>query len=454
MNRIETCTSVEQCLDIISTGDTHDSSLDNLDYVVKLVIHRMYCCGDMNMRVLKDVFLKEPLSRSAVDFSVENMIKNWEENVGSLGMSLPRSSPGLVPFISRLSYLTLPALQTAFVENVRNHEGLVGIMDLMFFVSGFDTARRRDMGGMFWLFAKHVIQLEVADSDRLNLLLYGRVLPQTIICMTDTEYILDALIPVIACDISIRGFQTCNDQGAVVTRTLLTLRSELSFSQDVDIDTVNIRSVRPSLVKFSLDFTGDFDKPVYQQVALKNLGILGGGIQCQNLKVFQMLDVSVRNCSIGLYLNNVEYCFIYSTRNMVSPNRLASFKHCESALYLCMVRHVDVRSYLFCNCKEVLDGLVHGSLEMTNNTMWRVGRVGSVWMPEGKAVISSGNKVCCRGISYCFGGSHPIFLLLFRLTSWGFPWMTPTGLIRTCSLRGGRHTIAALCMRLGLWSRD
>ena len=394
MDRIDSCITVEQCLDIISTGDTHDSTLDNLDYLVKLVIHRMYCCGDMNMQVLKDLFLDEPLSGSAVDFSVESMITAWEENVGCLGMSLPRSSPGLVPFISKLSYLTLPALKTEFIESVRNHEGLVGIMDLMFFVSGFDTTRRRNMGGMFWLFARHIIQLEVADSDRLNLLLYGRVLPQTIICLTDAEYILDGMIPKITCDLSIRGFQTCNDQGAVVTRTLMTLRSELSFSRDVDIDTVNIRRLRPSLVNFSLDFTGDFDRPTYQQVALKNLGILGGGIQGQNLKVFQLLDVSIRNCSIGLYLNNVDYCFLYSTRNMVSPNRLASFSHCESAMYLCMVGRVDVRSYLFRNCKEVMDGLVHHSFDMTNNTMWRVGRMGSVWMPEGKVMSSSGNKVC------------------------------------------------------------
>ena len=393
--RLNDCNTTEKCLDMICTGASHGRMTDFLDYFVKSVVRRMYCCSDMNMEVLRNILLRPPVSSPGRHFSIENMIKNWEENVGPLGRSLTRSTPGLVSYISELGGMRLKTIRKAFREQVGFNEYIVGIMDLLFFASGFDLDRVRSMGSLFWSFCKHMIQLHVPDSDRLNLLLYDRVLPQTILCLEDIEYRLDYMLSDINCELAFRGKIVCNEDNSIRSKTKILLQREISFIHDTEIEAVDFQHREPSMTTFLVGFLGLPGADSCIQVHLKDVRFEGGGIKCIHVRIVQMMNVSFRNCGIAFYMNNVCNAFIFSNpdRSVDHEEERGVFSHCELAMFFFKVKTLDVRHVEFRNCKEIVDGIVSHSFEVTECLFSSNNKMGKLIMSVGKRPLFFGNQV-------------------------------------------------------------
>lgn len=201
-----------------------------------------------------------------------------------------------------------------------------GVMDVLFVASCFELPVVVLLGRLFWLLASELINIRVSSVDQLNLLLWNRVLPQTLLVLDPVPFYLDSMIESVDYVVTIQGTVGVSDGTYPPTRTVLMVPSSsvLGFCDSVRLSKLEVRHFEVDGVNqtehvLGFSCTDGEDKVIF----LQGVDVYDGGCSISGYGKVHTNHFSVTNTSVGVTVENVGQMFITATQNVLSE---AGFK--------------------------------------------------------------------------------------------------------------------------------
>jgi hypothetical protein len=313
------------------------------------------------------------------------MISAWVDGVGAVEETLHWVKDSLFSRVNCMKYMTLPNIARELQRNSVLWGVAYGVMDVMFVTSCFKLPVMQRMGDLFWVFAKEIIKLHIQSGDMLNSLLWGMVLPQTIICLphSPTGFVIDSLLDPISADITIQG---CEKSAG---RTIIYVYSHtsLTFLSSVRMNSVTFvhRASSSPMPKVGtvLQFCGWKLSPL--EVFMNDVFVECGGICLSDYHVVHCNNLFVRGASVGVSVSGVTRLFITGISiEGVSGGDNTGFDSCETGLRVRNVREVSLGRIVVSNCARLFDAEVGDMFVFGNSMILKCGEIGSILMPVGR----------------------------------------------------------------------
>jgi hypothetical protein len=323
------------------------------------------------------------------------MISAWVNRVGGVEETLHWVKNSLFSRVNCVKYMTLPNMARELQCNSALWAIAYGVMDVMFVTSCFQLPVMQRMGDLFWVFAKEIINLRIQSGDMLNSLLWGMVLPQTIICLphTPTGFVLDSLLDPISVDVTIQGCERSAGRTViyVYSHTSLTF---LSGARLNGITFVHRASSSPmAKVGTVLQFCGWKLSPL--EVFMNDVVVECGGVCLSDYHVVHCNHLFVRNAPVGVSVSGVNRLFITGISIAgISGGDNTGFDSCETALRIRNVCEVSLGRIVVSNCARLFDAEVGDIFVFGNSMILKCGEIGSILMPVGRRASFINLVVC------------------------------------------------------------
>ena len=321
---------------------------------------------------------------------LQAMLQSWSEQVGCMDDTLHWVDPSLYKTINSMKSLSIEELQAEFqTPDSRLCSEVNGVMDLMLVCCCFRLPLVMEMDHLFWHFARALVLLDVGSVDTLNSLLWGLVLPQTVLVLEPKQYILDSLLDPIFVPITIRGTK---DQATLQT-TILGVYSQtslvffhhvrfwhLTFARVV---TASIMPPSDFIVKL-IGWDGCKHKAYFWDVEM-----LDGGISCIFFDLLQCNRLLVKGaeCALAVYSTKT-LCVRGWDQHTLLPSERSAFDECTLAIKAKEVVHLKIQDVKFSRLFELFNVRASHvcSIEKSiiSPTCMRLGRI---LMPEDSPCI-------------------------------------------------------------------
>jgi len=311
--------------------------------------------------------------------------------------------PSLYKTINSMKSLSIEELQAEFqTPGSRLCAGVTGVMDLMLVCCCFRLPLVMEMDHLFWHFARALVLLDVDSVDTLNSLLWGLVLPQTVLVLEPKQYNLDSLLVPIFVPITIRGTK---DQARLQTTTLgiysqasLVILNHVRFWHltVARVITANVMPASDFLVKLT-GWDGCNHKAYFWDVEMCD-----GGISCVLYDLLQCNRLIVRGaeCALAVYATET-LCVRGWDHHVLLPSERSAFDQCTLAIKAKDVANVKIEDVKFSRLFEVFNVrasnvcLIENAL--VSPTCMRLGRI---LMPQNAACVFTDVEVLFSSLSF------------------------------------------------------
>ena len=260
----------------------------------------------------------------------------------------------------------LVSLQKQFCFNSPLDTVTKGVMDVMFAASCFQLPIVIELGQLFWMFARELIRLRVSTVDHLNFLLWGVVLPQTVLVLDPVTFTLDSLIPPIKTQITIQGrveTQTSDDEVfETSTRTILLVpsNSSLIFLSDVRLCTLTVKQVENPAYRQSecvLQFLGFGPRAL--NLYMNGVELVNAGCSVVNYDKVHCNHLSVTDAVVGFLGTNIKDLYLTGTHtHLLETEVKTGFYFCDTALSLRDISTFVCAKHTIFNCHVVFDAKI------------------------------------------------------------------------------------------------
>ena len=389
-------------------------------------ISKMYHTQYFQIKSVKDLFWDEvPVETNPPDYSLtvsrqclfwtsvpldtmcfQEMIQNWEANVGPVESTLHWVGEDLYYHIHCMQKMSLETLQNEFREQRDLDRLATGVMDVLFLSSCFKLPSVVAMGPCFWVFARELIQLKLSSVDHLNSLLWGLVLPQTVIVLEPKKYALDSLLDPIAVPLTIRGQK--DDQG--VTTVEVHSQTSLIFFHNTRLH--RLRFVQaPSVSVPSTDFLVKFCGfgGCKLTAFMVDVEFVCAGYSVQNYLQVQCNHVHVSRAAVGLSAYSVERLSILGCDSEVMCEGHTGFNGCGIGIQIMDVDHLLVENQVFSGTEKIFHACVKTSSEVKDSNADACVSMGVLLMARHFTPVFIDFEV----FTFCVCGSHTCVLKCF-----------------------------------------
>ena len=252
--------------------------------------------------------------------------------VGDVDSTLHWCSNQMFARVTAMHKMSLKDLHSEFQFGSRLDRVMVGIMDVMFVASCFEHPYVLSMENMFWIFAQEIILVRASNVDHLNLLLWRKPLPQTVIMLDPIPYFIDSMIPHIDDTISIQGTVVETDDGETSSilsaRTLIMVpsTSTLVFRGNVRLSVLQVMQFETSggrQMEYVMSFIGSGVEGLtvsMQAVDVRNAGCFIAGYSKLSANHF-----GVTNATTALSARDVDQIYLTATHKRLADNGFNSW---------------------------------------------------------------------------------------------------------------------------------
>lgn len=265
--------------------------------------------------------------------------------------------------VALMHRMSLEDLRNEFDVGSRLNQVTKGVMDVMFVASCFDLPIVAKLGRLFWIFAREIIRIRVSSSDQLNLLLWNRVLPQTVLVLDPIPFFLDAMMEPIDYVVSFQGTIMERTEGmapdAVPARTVLMVASTsaLIFHASARVSILEVQHFDVLGVvqhMYALRFTSVCadDRLIHlQAVFVRNSGCFITGYAKVHAN-----HLSVENATTGLNVKDVGQLYITTTHPpLIDVGFNSKFSYCDVGFSFSGVSSFIGSNLIFSDCCVALD---------------------------------------------------------------------------------------------------
>lgn len=312
------------------------------------------------------------------------MISDWEDSVGGVEESLHWVKESLFSHIRCMKSMPLHMSVLEFQPNAVLWRLAYGVMDVMFATSCFKPPVMAKMGNLFWIFARELICLRIQSGDMLNSLLWGLVLPQTIIRLPASPvgaefFEIDSLMDPISAEISIYGCRS--DEGR--TTVNVCSHASLVFLSCVRLSSITfVHKQSPTLagkVESVLSFHGWRVSPL--QLFMTDIIIQNGGISISDYSLVHCNNLFVQQASVGVRAVGVKRLFITGVLVFGMAGVNTGFSRCATVLRTQDVHEISLGRLVISDCSKLFE--VEGCELMVfgNSLVARCQSLGSIMMP-------------------------------------------------------------------------
>ncbi len=251
---------------------------------------------------------------------------------------------------------------------------LRGVMDVFFAASCFQKPSIHRMETLFWFLAKEFISLHVDSSDKLNFLLWGSLLPQTVLTLAPIMFHVDSLIPPIEVMLTIEGTSTSvpkDDlvEGSFSSEVLLPSNMGMIFRSDARIINVTFRRLGLSTLPYVnnlLSFVGKAG--VRNDVYLNTVQVYDGGLNAIRCNKVHGRGVVVFGATVGVSLDTVaDFVFTEFVSDGASRFPEAGIFSSRIAFSFHQVDGVEIDSIRVSSVGHVLVGSISNMFVMSNS---------------------------------------------------------------------------------------
>lgn len=332
-------------------------------------VFKMYHTQVFSTSVLKEIFLFNslPVAETSTPRSIKSCVDTWINKIGSMEKTMHWAKEELYHQIHRMMRLSDEKLAFELHPGSITDSMTNGVMDVMFLASCFNFPLVRVMGDRFWSFTKELINLQVSSSNHLNSLLWGLVLPQTVVILDAKRYEMDPLLTPISVDITIKGsyLETAShslQSDQVVEKTVLAVNSEtkLFFTASARLMGITFEQVHySSLVSKRSDTVMEFMGWGFDPLVLfmKDVHLVNAGCSVSAFDKVHCSQCSVTDSELGFHVTNVKDLF-FSGGDLFYPKGSGvktGFFNCELSLYVRDVFYLLVCQQHFDHCDTVFD---------------------------------------------------------------------------------------------------
>lgn len=299
---------------------------------------------------------------------LQDRLREWETNVGPITKTLHWSSNEFIVYVRNLFPLSSQERRKQFVFGSDLDDELLGVMDVAFAASCFMKSDIASMGQLFWIFAKELLRVYVSSTDELNFLLWGTLLPQTVLFLAPITFYMDCMIPPIETVMTIEG-TVCADGSSPCTEVRLQSSECLIFRANTRITGIvfrrtGLRTSHANAPNTFLGFVGKKDAPVH--VCLSLVQAFDGGLYFMKCGKVKLRGVAVSNAISGLMLDTVEE-FVFNrfpgAETDTSFSDVGVF-NCYNAFSLDGVKSVEMNGIRVRNVQNVFSGSVSDTFVM------------------------------------------------------------------------------------------
>lgn len=278
--------------------------------------------------------------------------------------------------VTAMHKMSLKDLHVEFSFGSRLDQAIGGVMDVMFVASCFEFPVKDCMGSLFWILARELILVRASTVDQLNLLLWKKPLPQTVLMLDPIPYFVDSMVPHIDHQISIQGTVVEKDNedespGLLTARTLILVASTstIIFRNSVRLSALQVIQVETSgarQMEYVLSFIGTGARNL--SVSLQAVDVRNAGCFVTQYSKLSGNHFGVTNASTGLALRDVDQVFLTATHQRLAYNGFNSwFSHCEVAFsFFGVSTFVGANVFVF-ECHVVCDVKVKNIFVLENS---------------------------------------------------------------------------------------
>ena len=305
------------------------------------------------------------------------MIEKWETNVGSIDSTLHWVKEELHYHIYCMNKMSLDMLQCEFSEQRTLDKLATGVMDVLFISACFKLPSVDAMGPLFWIFARELIQLHLASVDQLNSLLWGLVLPQTVIVLEPKKYALDSLLDPIIVPLTIQGQQT--DQG--VTTVEVSSQTSLVFFNNARLDKIRFVQTLPVSMpptEFIVKFSGYGGCKLV--ASMTDVEFVRAGFSVQFYNRMQCNHVFVSRAVIGIHARNVEQLSILGYGSNEMCDSPTGFDACALGMQFMDVDLLLIENQAFSGTEKIFHACVKTSCIVRNCSADNCPNLGTILM--------------------------------------------------------------------------
>lgn len=304
--------------------------------------------------------------------------------MGSMAKTLHWSSGKFFSVVKTIFSTPSQERKFQFLLGSNLDDELHGVMDVVFAASCFPKPDVAAMGQMFWIFAKALLRVYVSSTDELNFLLWGNLLPQTVLFLAPTVFYLDSLIPPIETVLTIEGSMH-EDESRAMTEIKIHCNGTLIFRADTRIIGVFFHRMqsRPNgvdSISSMLSFIGKREAPL--NITLTLVKISKGGVLLTKCGRVWLQGVSVFRSIAGFLLETVDE-FVFN-RYPVSETDTA-FKdvgifNCNFAFSFHDVKTVELTHIRVHGVENVFSGSVLDTFLMSTSCIDSCASMGNLLM--------------------------------------------------------------------------
>ena len=352
--------------------------------VSRACVFKMYHTHAFSLDSLKQLFLfdSQALKENCVNTPIKSCVENWIEKMGPMDQTMHWSEEKLYCHICRMLRYPHSQLLLEFQTNSKTDSLTTGVMDIMFLASCFQLPLVCELGPRFWFFTKELIHLRVSSVDHLNSLLWGLVLPQTVILLDPKPYFMDSDLEAISVDITIKGSKggaSAEEETVIVVHS----KTSLVFIGSVRLVGLKFKQQRhdPNQSEYSdtvLSFIGWGDDKLL--LFMKDVQLVNAGCSVSAYNRAHFCCVSVTDALIGIHVTNVKDVFL-SSGDMLCPGTSfdpPGFFYCDTAIVASDVSVLIAGHQIISHCHTVFDLKVKHTCVVEESTISSCDHMGKI----------------------------------------------------------------------------
>lgn len=260
--------------------------------------------------------------------------------------------------IQRLYTLSDDVLAQHFVDHVRSplKKHTQGIMDVMFVSACFPFPEVEMLGDLFWCLARQLICLDVPNVDVLNSLLWGTVLPQTVLMLRSGIYVIDSGMDPVTVPVTFQGSRNPEERTTVFVyrhTTLIFVESVRFFNLDFDHVASNTNSNLPGPYLITMmGITTCVLEAFFFDVSVKNAGVFAS-----NFASVRLENTAIYQAPTAILLKSVDQ-FFFGSRDVTGRTTPSLIASCQLAIQTPDVDDLILEDIQFTNVCCVFDARV------------------------------------------------------------------------------------------------
>lgn len=380
------------CLEQLKNFECQDLTYADIVMVVRGCIMKMYRCG-LDIKELKQLLWGALPTAANANVLMQDMLAVWTEKVGSVEDTLHWVAEPLFYHVNHMNHMPFPALLEHFLIPSDLNRFVVGVMDVLFLTSCFNFPVVSEMGGLFWIFARELIQLKLNTSDMLNSYLWGLAMPQTVILLPPITggYILDSLLDPIEIEITIQGCLADGhtpyvDDTSFHTTIYVYAQSSLTFMSNTRLLKLSIQKKDFPAMMARCDTLVKFIGWGLTKLSayITDVEFINGGCFATRYDVVHCDHILVKNTSIGLSVQHVAKLFITGNPPCMLPGPEVSFYRCLLAISAIEVDTFVSGRQIFSKCKNVFYANVKTAFIVEDSAVKDCEALGEILMSPGR----------------------------------------------------------------------